>query len=107
MNIVNLRKGLRRSNETRRVADRRSVPYPFGSPQWLEHIQKNYLAWPKEDRRGKSRRANDRRSPDRRSPDRRQHKLSEQRLSARKYSKILLTREELKLIEDLYLTDDL
>mgnify|MGYP001636545549 CR=1 FL=1 len=101
MNIINLRKGLRRSAETRRVSDILKVPYPFGSPKWVENIQKHYLAWPKEDRRSDSRRSNDRRSP-----DRRQQRMSEQRMTARKYSKILLSREELKLIEDLYLSDD-
>lgn len=100
MNIINLRKGLRRSTETRRVADRRNIPYQFGSSQWIEHVQKHYVAWPKIERRG-----NSRRSDDRRSPDRRQQQLSEQRMSNRKYSKILLSREELQLIEDLYLSD--
>jgi hypothetical protein len=98
MNIINLRKGLRRSSETRRINDRRNVPYQFGSPQWLEHVQKTYAAWPKSERRG-----NSRRSDDRRLPDRRQHQLSEQRMTHRKFSKVLLSREELKLIEDLYL----
>lgn len=98
MNIINLRKGLRRSSETRRVNDRRNVHYQFGSPQWLEHVQKTYAAWPKTERRNNSRRNDDRRSPDRRS-----FQNNEQRMTHRKFSKILLSREELKLIEDLYL----
>lgn len=100
MNIVNLRKELRRTSETRRVADRRVVPYQFGTPQWLEHVQQHYVAWPRQDRRAEGRRINDRRMP-----DRRREQFSEQRRSQRKFSKILLTREELKLIEDLYLSD--
>lgn len=100
MNIVNLRKDLRRSRETRRVSDRRVAPYQFGSEQWIEHVKENYVAWPRHDRRGEGRR-----TADRRAPDRRRQQLSEQRRSQRKYSEILLTREELKLIEDLYLGD--
>ena len=100
MNIINLRKNLRRSTVTRRIADRRVVPYEFGSPEWIENIKKNYLAWPKTNRRTMNRRSDDRRSPDRRS----QHS-SEQSRSERKYSRILLTSEERKLIEDLYLND--
>jgi hypothetical protein len=100
MNIINLRKDPRRSVETRRVADRRNVPYEFGSPQWIENIKHNYLAWPIRDRRAQSRR-----SDERRNPDRRQQQMSEQRRSEKKFSKIILTREELKLIEDLYLNE--
>jgi hypothetical protein len=100
MNIINLRKDSRRTIETRRIADRRSVPYEFGSSKWIENIQQNYLAWPIRDRRVESRRANERRNP-----DRRQQQLSEQRRSEKKYSRIVLTQEELKLIEDLYMND--
>lgn len=100
MNIINLRKTYRRENESRRVNDRRSVNYPFESPQWIANIQEHYHTWPKSDRR-----ANARRLGDRRSPDRRQYEHTEQHFSVRKSAKILLTREELKLIEDLYLND--
>lgn len=100
MNIINLRKNLRRSTVTRRISDRRIVPYEFGSPEWVENIKKNYLAWPKTNRR-----AVERREDDRRSPDRRDHQASERSRSEQKYSRILLTSEERKLIEDLYLSD--
>jgi hypothetical protein len=100
MNIINLRKNLRRSTVTRRIADRRVVPYEFGSPEWIENIQKNYLAWPKTNRR-----TTERRSDDRRSPDRRDQQATEQSRTNQKYSRILLTSEERKLIEDLYLSD--
>lgn len=100
MNIINLRKDPRRTVESRRVADRRNVPYEFGSPEWIDNIKKNYLAWPAQDRRIETRR-----SDERRNPDRRQQQLSEQRRSEKKYSRIILTREELQLIEDLYMSE--
>jgi len=100
MNIINLRKNLRRSTVTRRIADRRVVPYEFGTPEWIDHIKQNYLAWPKTNRR-----AMERRSDDRRSPDRRDQHGSERNRTELKYSRILLTTEERKLIEDLYLSD--
>lgn len=100
MNIINLRKSLRRSSMTRRIKDRRTVPYQFGSPEWVENIKRNYLAWPKSNRREQ-----DRRSDDRRLPDRRQSQISERIRSEKKYARILLTAEERKLIEDMYLSD--
>lgn len=100
MNIINLRKTLRRSNASRRMADRRVAPYAFGTPEWIENIEKSHLAWPKADRRVAERRVNERRSPDRRS-----RQASEQARAGRKYSRILLTSEERKLIEDVYLSD--
>jgi hypothetical protein len=100
MNLYDFRRNPRRSSMTRRTTDRRSVPYPFGSPEWIENIKKNYLAWPKYNRRDVCRRHNERREP-----DRRQQQLSEQHRSEQKFSMILLTQEERKLIEDLYLSD--
>lgn len=100
MNIVNLRKELRRAAETRRMTDRRVAPYQFGSQQWLEHVQQTYAACPHSERRTAGRRSNDRRLP-----DRRREQFAEQRRSHRKFSEVLLTREELRLIEDLYLGD--
>ncbi len=100
MKLYDLRRNLRRSSMTRRMADRRENPYPFGSPEWEENIKKHYLAWPKVNRRDVNRRNNDRRAQ-----DRRQQQLSEQLRSEKKFSAILLTEEERKLIEDLYLSD--
>ncbi|MGZ5014201.1 MAG: hypothetical protein ACXWFX_00730 [Methylobacter sp.] len=100
MNLYDLRRRPRRSSMTRRITDRRKTPYPFGSPEWIENIKDHYLAWPKSNRRDMSRRSNDRRAI-----DRRQQMLSEQRRSEKKYSPILITEEERKLIEDLYLSD--
>lgn len=102
MNIINLRKNLRRLSKTRRIADRRVIPYEFGTPEWEENIKKNYLVWPKTDRRKQ-----DRRVAERRVPDRRQNHLQtiERSRLERKYARILLTPEERKLIEDIYLRD--
>ncbi len=100
MNIINLRKDPRRALQSRRVADRRIVPHAFGSPEWINNIKQNYLAWPAQDRRVECRR-----SDERRNPDRRHQQLAEQRRVEKKYSRIILTREELQLIEDLYMSD--
>jgi len=104
MNIINLRKNLRRLSKTRRVADRRVVPYEFGTPEWEENIKKNYLAWPKTDRRKQDRRVSERRVPERRQSSSQLETLERSRLE-RKYARILLTPEEKRLIEDMYLRD--
>lgn len=102
MNIINMRKNMRRKTTCRRVKDRREVDYEFGTPEWIDHIQKNYLMWPKINRRINE----DRRVADRRMLDRREQQILEQRnRSEKKFSRILLTLEEKRLIEDLYLTD--
>lgn len=100
MNLYDFRRNPRRSSMTRRVADRRKIPYPFGSPEWVENIKNHYLAWPKADRRNV-----DRRTSERRAVERRLQQLSEQRRSEKKHSLILLTQEERKLLEDLYMND--
>lgn len=100
MNIIDLRKSLRRSSLTQRVSDRRKIPYVFGSPEWLEYLKKNNLESPKFNRR-KAESRNDKR----RIPDRRQQFNNESIRSEKKYARIFLTRAERKLIEDLYLND--
>jgi hypothetical protein len=100
MNIIDLRKSLRRSSITQRIADRRKVPYEFGSPEWLEYIKNNHVDCPKYNRRKA-----DRRTDKRRLPDRRQHYNAEPIRSEKKYARIFLTPAERKLIEDLYLND--
>lgn len=102
MNLYDFRRNSRRTNMNRRIDDRRNIPYPFGSQEWVENIKNHYLAWPKSNRRDQNRR-----SDDRRALERREQQLSEQRRSEIKYSRILLTHEERKLIEDLYLSDEL
>jgi hypothetical protein len=100
MNIIDLRKSLRRSSITQRIADRRKIPYAFGSPEWLEYLENNHVDFPKFNRRKA-----DRRSDKRCLPDRRQHQSAESIRSEKKYARIFLTRAERKLIEDLYLND--
>jgi hypothetical protein len=100
MNIIDLRKSLRRSLTTQRKEDRRKVPFAFGTPEWLEHLKKNNLDCPKYERR-KGERRNDKRK----LPDRRQPQSSEPILPEKKYARIFLTAAERKLIEDLYLND--
>ena len=100
MNIIDLRKSLRRSSVTQRITDRRKITYAFGSPEWLEYLEKNHLDSPKFNRR-----MAERRSDKRRIPDRRQQQNAEAGRSEKKYARIFLTRAERKLIEDLYLND--
>lgn len=50
----------RRQTE-RRAKERRMILHSFGSPEWVSAIQKNYLLWPKHDRRNKDRRCESRR----------------------------------------------
>lgn len=59
------RKKNRRRAE-RRAKERRIITHTFGSPEWISAIQKDYLLWPKEDRRGEDRRNNSRRQGKRR-----------------------------------------
>lgn len=40
----------------RRLMERRSISFPFGSDEWCQLIKKNYLLWPKIDRRNLERR---------------------------------------------------
>lgn len=100
MNLYDLRQSTRRVSIMRRMTERRKIPYLFGSKEWVANIKEHYLAWPKFNRRDMNRRGDERRVM-----DRRQQQFSEQRLSEKKFSTILLTREERKLIEDLYLSD--
>lgn len=100
MNIIDLRKNLRRSSLTQRIADRRQVPYEFGSSKWLEYIKNNHVDRPILDRR----KAN-RRTDKRQLPDRRQQYIAEPIRSEKKYARIFLTPAERKLIDDLYLND--
>jgi hypothetical protein len=100
MDLYDLRRTPRRSSMTRRITDRRKISHPFGSREWEENIKNHYLAWPKFNRRNQGRRSNERRTAERRL-----EQLSEQHRSEKKFSMILLTQEERKLIEDLYLSD--
>ena len=94
MNIIDLRTSLEHSSTLKRISDRRQVPYTFGSPEWLEYMQKNNLPCPKEDRRKGARRSAD---------------LGEQPVESshanNPYHRIVLSPAERTLLEDLYLMD--
>ncbi len=60
----------------------------------------HYLAWPASDRR-----QTDKRDHDRREFDRRQQQTIEHTYAQSKHPKLVLTREEKMLIEDLFLCD--
>ncbi|MCL7422667.1 MAG: hypothetical protein M8364_17390 [Methylobacter sp.] len=100
MDIIDSRRGSRRTLANRRITDRRTCPYQFGSPEWVENIQKNYLAWPKSDRRMK-----ERRTEDRRVLDRRQQPLPDRSRYEKEHPWLLLAPEERELIKSLYLND--
>lgn len=100
MNINELRTNTRRLIQTRRQMDRRIILFAFNSPEWLENIKINYLVCPKFDRRENLRRKNERRKFDRRHL---QHDY--QPSLDQQYTRIFLTREERKLIQELYLCD--
>ncbi len=97
MSTYDLRKSSRRGAMTRRQSDRRITPYVFESAEWIDNIKNNYLAWPKNERRTICRRENERRESERRL-----QQFTEQRRSEIKYSSIILTQEERRLIEDIY-----
>lgn len=101
MKIIDMRRGSRRTLADRRKADRRVCPYEFGSPEWIEHIQKNYLAWPKVDRR-----KTERRIENRRIEDRRQQQLPDRSRYEKEHPWLALAPEERELIKALYLSDD-
>ncbi|MCK5648394.1 MAG: hypothetical protein KAI22_05895 [Gammaproteobacteria bacterium] len=45
----------------RRINDRRQDANEFDSPQWIQHMKRTYVSWPKFDRRETSRRSSERR----------------------------------------------
>lgn len=86
----------------RRSKERRKVLFEFGSAEWRNIIQQEYLLWPKNDRRHSDRRTVGRRSMLRRvkngvSP---QKNVKANDLSA------LLTSEERAMINELIRSDD-
>ena len=98
MNITDLRKKCRRSDE-RRMKERRINSFAFGSPQWIESTKKIYAFWPKTDRRNKVRRENERRVI-----SRRQLNLDSQQTGKRS-TMSLLSREEKELFMDIFNDD--
>lgn len=93
MNIIDLRRNLLTTPVNERSNDRRKNPYPFGSDEWLDYIQKQGLNRPAYDRRKVIRRAGDRRTQ------------NENQHAERPYTRILLTPAEKKLLTDIYLAE--
>ncbi len=94
------RKKNRRRAE-RRSQERRVINHPFGSPEWISAIQKDYLLWPKEDRRGTDRRNNSRRQGKRRT---RNTSIPDSTYVNQMYS--LLTAEEKQMLNELAQSDN-
>jgi hypothetical protein len=100
MNIIDLRKGPRRSLTTPRVDERRKVVHEFGSPEWLEYVQENQVDCPMTDRRKEERAAEKRQLSDRRE------QFAETPVdSIDNYTRIYLTPAEKEILQDLYLDD--
>lgn len=95
MNITDLRKRSRRSDE-RRVKERRVNTFEFGSQEWIEHTKKVYAFWPKIDRRVSVRRENERRVDNRRQLNLEQHEVTKRSTMS------LLSREEKELFMDIF-----
>ena len=95
MNIIDLRKGSRRTLTTEPIAERRKNKSNFGSPEWLEHIKNNLLDCPNFDRR----------NIERRTSDRRENNTTEPAHPTKNSVRIFLTPAEKKLIQDLHMID--
>jgi hypothetical protein len=61
MNMQTQNRRNERKKLERRLEDRRQANLEFGSPEWVSYVKKNYVAWPKNDRRESLRRTGERR----------------------------------------------
>lgn len=75
------------------ITDLRKVPYEFGSPEWLDYMKRNNIDCPEFDRRKADKCKDD------------QQPLTEADSPEKKQVRLLLTPEERKLIQDMYLND--
>ncbi len=102
MAVNNSRQETRRKCE-RRSKERRINPFEFGTDEWREMIQQEYLLWPKQDRR-----IAERRSTARRQGNRRTKNNGAMRMPRRPNSlHDLLTDEEREMLNDLSQSDSL
>jgi len=91
----------KRRESERRLKNRRINPYPFGSTEWINLIQQEYLLWPRQDRRSDERRAQPRRQGCRRNTN-----IGRARPSGhRKTMQGLLTNEEKQMLNELSQSD--
>ncbi len=81
MTSGNSRQRSRRRHD-RRLKERRTVDYEFGSPEWIAWVQQENMLWPKQDRRRSDRRVGDRRQRPRPEDDtgRMRHRLGARNL---------------------------
>lgn len=100
MDIDDLRHYSRRSSQNRRVRERRNNSHEFRLWQWLDYIENSYLILPKPERRSQDRRNEERRLLDRRL----QYHFDENHFKKMSFSNVL-SKEERKLIEELYSHD--
>jgi hypothetical protein len=101
MNIINLRKNVRRAADIRPNGDRRSTSNQPGAEELLEKSQGSETAYPKLNRRKAERRSKDRRKP----VSSAQSEAGQITPRGTKYARFMLTRAERNLIQDMFLTD--
>ena len=94
--LTQIRKNERNQSE-RRAHDRREADFEFNSPEWIEEAKKNYIAWPKTDRRQLIRRDGERRYDT-------QKQQEYGRFNA-DYSSDLLTNEERLYFNQLFMNE--
>ncbi len=99
MGSRDFRQGKRRECE-RRLDERRLVHFVFGSVEWQKNIERQYVMWPRTDRRTLDRRAFERRSISRRqsggSID------NSPRLNQQLKPEDILSKEERAMLADLF-----
>jgi hypothetical protein len=100
MNIINLRKHVRRATDTGPNSDRRSSPSQFTAAEMQEKMQGSESALAKLNRRKAERRLKDRRKP---LPGTKQE--HETLPPGTRYARFKLTRGERNLIQDMFLSD--
>lgn len=100
MNIINLRKNVRRASDTNPNSDRRRTSSQFNAAEIQEKMQGGESAFAKLNRRKAERRQKDRRNP---LTD--AQKRDEILPPGTKYARFKLTRGERNLIQDMFLSD--
>ena len=87
----------------RRLDERRIVGFLFGSTEWRQNIERQYLMWPRIDRRALDRRTLERRSISRRLPSGSCKGFkSAPRVVPRENSRDILSKEEKAMLADLF-----
>ena len=87
-----------RDTVERRINDRRLVGYVFGLEEWIAHVKKNYVAWPKFDRRQSTRRTSERRQ----NVNKNARSANSSYNSSVDYSSDLLTKDERLFFDHLF-----